>query len=209
MTDALLIPGIEVPPLSCRLTGNVWGFDCSTRRIALGVVQGQGLERSPETGWFSLEVRKAGGVASRLAPVDLAWMFDALPPFLQRIAAKAPPAAVVVEQPFGMGKARPHPSSYYALAMLLAALAREVPDAPIEMVTPGEWKADALGAGQGSAHKPTILRWARTTLGYTGQCPKCEATGTGKCGEAARAHDEADALGVATSAAIRYQRDPR
>lgn len=202
--STLALPGIDVPPYSCRLDENVWGFDISTRRISLGIVEGQGLNARPDVGWFSLEVAQHGGGAHRLA--GLLADFE---PFVHRWAAAAPPAAVLVEQPYGQGKSRPHPQSYYVVGVVLAVLATAFPDAPVENVTPGEWKAEALGLGQGAARKPAILRWARTVIEYTGQCPKCNAEGSKPCDNACRAHDEADALGVATSAAIRWANDHR
>lgn len=202
MPDTL--PGVALPPLTCRLPDNVWGLDLSTRRIALGVVQGAGPHRQPEVGWFSLEIVQHEGGASRLAG-----LLDALVPFVQRIATAAPPAAILAEQPYGQGKARPHPQSYYVVGVALAVLAREFPLADVQMVEPTSWKADALGAGAGFAKKPRILRWAQTTLDYTGDCPKCHGLGNAKCDHACRAHDEADCLGVATCAAIRWCRDRR
>lgn len=202
--STLALPGIDIPPYSCRLDVNVWGFDISTRRIALGIVQGRGPLERPEVGWFSLEVVQHGGGARRLAG-----LLEALPPFVRRYAEVAPPASVLVEQPYGQGKSRPHPQSYYVVGVVLAVLATEFPDAPVANITPGEWKAEALGLGHGSARKPQILRWARDVAEYTGQCPKCNAVGSGNCDNACRAHDEADALGAATSAAIRWENTHR
>lgn len=197
----LALPGLDVPPFSCRLPEgeHAWGMDISTRRIALGIVQSHGPDARPDVGWFSHEIPQYGGGAPRLAG-----LLRDLPPFLHQWAAVAPPAAILVEQPYGQGKSRPHPQSYYVVGVVLAVLASEFPDAVTENVTPGAWKAEALGLGQGSAKKPTILRWAREVIEYTGQCPQCQAQGTGRCENACREHDEADALGVATSAAIRW-----
>ena len=203
--DALTLPGVELPPLSCRLTDeNVWGFDISTRRVSLGVVQGRGPAAPPELGWFSHEVRQDGGGARRLGA-----LLEDLPPFLRRLAAVASPTAILVEQPFGQGKARPHPQSYYVVGAVLAVLAVEFPLADIAVVEPTSWKADALGVGAGFATKPAVLRWAQQTIGYTGDCPKCHGRGDKKCEEACRGHDEADALGVAACATIRWSRDRR
>lgn len=200
MAEATLtLPGVELPPLSLRFAETVYGLDISTKRIAMGVVQGHGPDRPPEVGWFSLEVEQLGGGARRGAG-----LLAALPPFLRRIADVAPPVAVLVEQPYGQGKARPHPEAYYTVGITLAVLATEFPTAQIAKLTPGEWKAEAMGAGAGHARKPEILGWARDTLGYPGDCPKCGGHGTSKCDAANRAHDEADALGVATSAAVRW-----
>jgi len=203
VADILTLPGIEVPPLSCRLTENVWGLDVSTRRIAVGVVQGHGPDRQPEVGWFSHEIEQHAGDPAR----RLARLLETLPPFLQRMGDVAPPAGVLVEQPYGQGKARPHPQSYYVVAIALALLGQAFPAARIDVVEPTSWKCDALGAGRGFAKKPAILAWARETLWYPGDCRKCHGEGKGPCDEAARAHDEADCLGVATCAAIRWSRD--
>lgn len=194
--------------MSLRLDCNVWGLDVSTRRIALGVVQGRGPDAPPEVGWFSHEIEQLGGGAPRLAR-----LLAELPSFLRRIGDVAEPAAVLVEQPFGQGKKRPHPQSYYVVGVVLAVLASEfgapAGEAVVRVVEPTSWKADALGAGSGFATKPKVLRWARETIDYPGECPKCGGEGDKKCDASARAHDEADALGVATSAAIRWARDRR
>lgn len=203
MTTALTLPGVEVPPYSCRLDENLWGIDPSTRRIALGVIQGRSADQAPEVGWFSHEIEQFDkDPARRLARLD-----ESLQPFLLRIGDVAPPAGVLVEQPFGQGKSRPHPQSYYVVGVTLAVLGRCFPDARIDVVEPTSWKSDALGAGQGFAKKPAILGWAQATVGYPGDCPKCHGQGGPKtpCDHACRAHDEADCLGVATCAAVRWQ----
>lgn len=195
----LTLPGVELPPLSLRLTDHVWGLDISTRRIALGVIQGHGAELAPEVGWFSHEVEQLGGGTGRLAG-----LLQALPEFFARVATVAPPAAILAEQPYGQGKARPHPQSYYVVGVVLAVLADAFPTATIDVVEPTSWKAVALGEGSGFATKPVVLAWAKQTVDYTGDCPKCHGHGVKKCDHACRAHDEADSLGVATSAAIRW-----
>lgn len=204
MATALTLPGVEVPPYSCRLDDHVWGFDVSTRRIAIGVAQGRGPDEQPELGWFSLAIEQLGGGARRLAGVHAT-----LPPFMARLATAAPPAAVLVEQPYGAGKSRPHPQSYYVVGVVLLLCAVQFPTAHVEVIDPMSWKADALGAGAGAAKKPRILAWARDVLDYTGDCRKCHGEGNGKCDEPCAAHDEADALGVTTAAVIRWSRDRR
>lgn len=201
--SALTIPGVEVPPLSCRLHDNVWGFDVSTRRISVGVIQGRGMQAPPEVGWFSRDVAQHNGGAVRLAG-----LLEDLPLFLQPIARAAPPSAVLVEQPYGQGKARPHPQSYYIVGVVLAVLATQFPG-PVAVVEPTSWKAEALGAGAGFAKKPQILAWARSVVGYSGDCPKCHGDGSDACDNPCRAHDEADGIGVATAGAIRWSRDHR
>jgi hypothetical protein len=199
--DALTIPGVQLPPLSLRLNVgvNLWGVDASTRRIALSVVQGRGADEPPDTGWFSLEIEQLGGGAARAAG-----LLAALPPFVQRLATAAPPVGVLVEQPYGQGKARPHPQSYYIVGVVLASIAAQFPTARVDVVEPSSWKCEALGAGQGFAKKPAILRWARSTIDYPADCPKCHGEGAGNCDHPCRAHDEADSLGDATCAAMRW-----
>jgi hypothetical protein len=202
---ALTLPGVEVPPYSCRLDDNVWGLDISTRRVSVGVAQGRGPGVAPEVGWFSHEVEQHQGDPAR----RLVRLAETLPPFLAHIASAAPPAAVLAEQPYGQGKSRPHPQSYYVVSVVLVALGQAFPDARIDVIDPTSWKCDALGAGKGAAKKPAILGWAQATLGYPGDCRKCHGEGKGRCDEACRAHDEADCLGVTTCAAIRWSRDRR
>lgn len=206
MADALALPlpGVEVPPLSCRLDVNLWGFDISTRRIALGVVQSHDRKVVPEVGWFSYDVEQHSGGARRLAGI-----MDTFPTFVRRVAGVAAPTGLLLEQPYGQGKARPHPQSYYVVGVALAILAVEFPAAHLAVVEPTSWKCEALGEGKGFATKPMVLGWAQATLGYTGDCDKCHGLGKGKCDHACRAHDEADSLGVVTSAAIRWARDGR
>jgi Holliday junction resolvasome RuvABC endonuclease subunit len=193
-----MLPGVELPPVSLRLSVNLWGIDCSTRRIALGVVQGRGPAEPPEIGWFSLNLPVLKGAAR------LAHLHDALPPFFSKVAAVAPPAGVLVEQPFGQGKARPHPQSYYVVGVVLCALGLDFGElGPVEVVEPSSWKKYAMGEGHGFAKKPAILAWAQRTVGYPGECPTCNADAP-DCDHACAAHDEADALGVVTCAAVRW-----
>lgn len=201
MADTLTLPGVEIPPYSCRLAigCNVWGFDVSTRRIALAIVQGAGADEPPEVGWFSLAIEQLGGGAPRLAGVH-----RTLPPWMERFAEVAPPTTVLVEQPYGAGKARPHPQSYYVVGAVLLLCAVQFPRAVVDVIDPMSWKHDALGKGSGGAKKPKILAWAKSAVGYTGDCRKCHGEGTGSCDEASAAHDEADALGVATCATVRW-----
>jgi hypothetical protein len=201
-TSALTLPGVELPPYSLRLDVNVWGFDVSTRRISLGVVQGHGLDEPPEVGWFSLTVDQLGGGAQRLAGLHAS-----VPPFLRPKGEVAPPALIVAEQPYGQGKSRPHPQSYYVVGVLLGLCAVQFPEAKVDVIDPSSWKRDALGDGSGFAKKPQILAWAQATLGYPGDCRKCHAEGNKPCDEACIAHDEADCLGVVTSTAIRWASD--
>jgi hypothetical protein len=212
--STLPLPGVDVPaytppwqfaPRACRLTENVWGLDVSTRRIAVGVIQGVALNTEPEVGWFSHEVEQFDKNPAR----RLARMLETLPAFLDRLGGVAPPVAVLVEQPYGQGKSRPHPQSYYVVGVTLALLGQAFPDARIDVVEPTSWKRDALGEGKGFAKKPVLLAWARTVIDYPGDCRKCHGEGKGACDEACRAHDEADAIGVATCAAIRWSRDRR
>lgn len=196
--EALTLPGVQTPPASLRLGVNVWGLDVSTRRISVGVLQGTARDEPPEIGWFSLDVEQHGGGAARLA-----WLHDALPGFLGKLISAAPPRGVLVEQPYGQGKARPHPQSYYVVGVVLCALALDLRDvATVEVVDPSSWKRDALGQGHGFARKPEILAWARAA-GYPGDCPRCGGQGR-DCDVPGRAHDEADALGVATCAGVRW-----
>lgn len=197
-TVAPTLPGIETPPQSLRLPGAVWGFDCSTTVIALAIVNPQD-DDTPEVGTFIHGVRDRDKGARRLAALH-----DDLRPFLERFLPLAPPIAVLVEQPFGQGKARPHPQSYYIVSVVLTALAQALPDeCAIGVIDPSSWKRDSMGDGHGFATKREILGWA-LAHGLAHDCHECHGEGEGDCPKAGPAHDEADALGVATAAAVRW-----
>lgn len=197
----LTLDGVETQPTSLRFTGAVWGFDLSTSRIALAVLDGR-PDAPPELGWFSLDVQQLDKGPHRLRQLQ-----DDLDPWLERIRSAAMPRLVAVEQPFGQGKARPQPQSYYVVAILLAKLARMLEhNAPVGVIEPTSWKKDALGEGNGFAKKGHVLRWAREH-GYPGDCSKCHGLSFKDCDPSSagdrKAHDEADAVGIATAAAVR------
>lgn len=198
----LTLPGLEVPPISLRIDGNFWGVDPSTKRIALGVVQGHETTSS-EIGWFSEAIEELDKGAFRLgdAKAKARAMFE-------RVAEIAPPTGVLVEQPYGSG-ARPHPELYYVVGVVLAELADLFPSTAIDVVEPSSWKATAIGQGYGFAKKPAILAWAQG-IGYPETCLRCNSEprpGGKDCHGIA--HDRADSLGIATCAAVRWANDGR
>lgn len=190
------------PPRSLNLSGAVWGYDPSTRRIALGTLSYPG----PLIGADTLSL-------SQGLPHARLWNAVAgLVPWLQGLldAGLPHPHLLVVEQPFSSGRHVPH-ESLHMIGVLQAALWRVFGmSAELMFMSPSVWKSKALGAGHGFAKKPEILAWAREACGFTGTCERCrdglEPDGTGKragdCTRPSAAHDEADALGVATAGAV-------
>jgi Holliday junction resolvasome RuvABC endonuclease subunit len=191
----LTLPGLEVPPLSLRTSDNLWGLDPSTVRYALGVVQGAGHNAAPDIGWFAEEIAQLDKGAYRLsdARARVTAMFE-------KVAAVAPPTGILVEQPYGSG-ARPHPELYYVVGVALEAAATMFPGIAIDVVEPSSWKAASMGQGYGFAKKPQILAWAQN-IGYPETCLRCNAEGEKDCKGVV--HDQADALGIATCAAVRW-----
>jgi Holliday junction resolvasome RuvABC endonuclease subunit len=176
------LPGVG-PPSTLKLEHPVWGIDPSTRRVALAILGPSGFELR------SLSLPTAEG-AQRLALARAA-----LVPWFEAAAREHSPAWLWIEQPFARAK-RVHPASYFMLAVVMEA-AYTTLGLSANLIDPSSWKKQALGPGHGFAKKPEILRWAQGH-GYTGQCGWCEPD---RC-KGGPAHDESDALGVATAGAV-------
>lgn len=175
------LDGVLVPPRS--LTGlrePVWGIDPSSLRMSLAMI----VPGGPSVEVSTRSLPKSSMGLSRW----FAESYDVLVPWLSSWATAYPPALVLLEEPFSHGKTHVHPTSNRMLGVLLAALGRALgsPVELVELIGPQSWKAQALGAGHGHATKPEIMEWARAAAGYQGSL-----------------QDEADAIGIATAAALR------
>jgi Holliday junction resolvasome RuvABC endonuclease subunit len=150
--------------------------DPSTRRISVGVIDGRdGMVISWDT----------QSLMQGLHHARLWKAVEALVPFFTGLRNTAPPALVVVEQPFAGGRHVPH-ESLHMLGVVLATLWGSLGmSAEVMMLSPTVWKSRALGKGRGFAKKPEIMQWAREACGYTGSL-----------------EDEADALGIATAGVL-------
>jgi hypothetical protein len=158
-----------------------WGVDPGTERVAFA---------------YAYEGRRAAFSASfpdlkggaRLAAI---WRETARV-VLELLVGDWPwPGLVWVEQPSGE---RPNPALSYAVGVIMAAIANQVPQAAVETVPSATWKKAATGYG--AHYKPTkkklgrpprfedyaVARWAREN-GYEGS-----------------SWDECDALGIAEAA---------
>jgi hypothetical protein len=184
----VLSPSLR-PPHGLLLPGPVWGLDPSTLRLAAGVVAPwDPLGEGNRTFWRTCSYSTAGGMERKLASA----LRELLPFFTDLRNAYGQPIAIYLEEPFGgsdkPGKGgkiiKPHPHSFYFVAVVLCALGHIFADVPVTMIGPPSWKAKALGEGHGFAKKPEILAWAQS-IGYTGLI-----------------EDEADALGIATAGAV-------
>lgn len=180
-TQMALDPGLG-PPRSLRtLTDPCWGIDPSSLRVSLAVVPaGAG-----EVVVMTRSLPKASMGLSR-------WYAEShavLVPWLEEMAARFPPGLVLLEEPFSHGKSHVHPTSNRMLGVLLAALGRALgsPVELVELIGPQSWKARALGKGHGHAKKDEVMAWARDAAGYQGEL-----------------QDEADAIGIATAAALQW-----
>jgi Holliday junction resolvasome RuvABC endonuclease subunit len=200
----------SVPPRSllADLPGPVWGIDPSTERISLGII-------SPGA-WPNIEARTLSLQQGGDHPgVRLARAENALVSFFEHLAhieragllgpedeERRVPVALAVEEPFGGGHAAPPVQLQMMCGMVLAAVWRTFgTQTKVLMkgkganigVPPGTWKAQAMGAGNGRAKKPAITAWAQDACGWPGVSPT-------------RPQDEADALGIATWAAMEVVR---
>lgn len=182
-----LSPSLQ-PPHGLELPGPVWGLDPSTLRLAVGVVNAHGPGEL-QLGFHTTSYSTAGGMDRKLAAALRSLLHDLTD--VRNLYGR--PMAVYLEQPFAGGDKpdkktgkilRPHPHSYYFVAVVLCALGHLFTDVPVEMIDPGTWKAKAMGAGKGHAQKPEIMAWAQS-IGYTGTL-----------------QDEADAIGIATAGAV-------
>lgn len=174
LTGSATLPGLELPPASLRLSQGVWGFDPSTVRMSVAVVQ-RGLEHVD-----TLSLPRARDNHRRYSVAR-----RALEPFVAELASRFPPSHVFVEQPFAKSK-HVHPSSYFVIGALLCALGDVLPaQCEIRLIDPMSWKSRALGKGRGFARPDEYMAWAREVAGYRGVI-----------------EDEAAAVGVATGGAI-------
>ena len=169
------------PPGSLRLGETIWGIDPSTLRMSVGIV----LPESP-----ARAVVQTCSLAPGALHVRQFKAREVLPVFVDRLVMRhGEPAAVAIEKPFAHGHRVPV-ESYYAIAAMLDALGEVMPSTALWWLEPQTWKSAALGKGNGRAKKPQIMAWAREVCGYEGEL-----------------EDEADALGIATAAAIRFCRE--
>lgn len=212
MSDLLSDMAEAVPPRSllASLPGPVWGVDPSVERISLGIL-------SPATGSepariesHTLSLAQGGAHAGvrlgRAMPALQAWFVQLARldwPSADGGAPRRVPVALAVEEPFGGAKTQTPVPSYMLCGVILAATWATFGDRTEVLrqkhkskeqwshigVGPTSWKARAMGAGNGFAKKPAISAWAERACGWEGV-------------SATRPQDEADALGVATWAAM-------
>lgn len=151
----------------------VFGVDPSTKRVAIAAILPGNLAR------VHVLSLPTGHFAKRLAGAH-----RELTLWLPRFShAYGHPARILVEEPFGHGQGHVHPSSNRTLGVLLAALSEAFPHSELELIQPNQWKSRSVG--HGAASKDAILAWAISACGYAGAL-----------------QDEADALGVAWTAAL-------
>jgi Holliday junction resolvasome RuvABC endonuclease subunit len=191
----MALGGDMVPPrsLQAALPGPVWGIDPSVERVALGIVARDRIEA------HTLSLAQGGqhpGVRLAKARAELVDWMRAL------AEGAGVPVAVALEEPYGGAKTQTPVQSYMLCGAIMAAVhdafgeRAQVIRQPRERggwshigVGPASWKAAAMGAGNGFAKKPAITAWAMGACGWAG--PSRE-----------RPQDEADALGIATWAAL-------
>jgi hypothetical protein len=208
MSDMAMGLSDSVPPRSLlgELPGPVWGVDPGVERISFGI-----LSPGP---WPNIEARTLSLQQGGDHPgVRLARAENALVSFFEYLAHieragyvsdedRRVPVAVAVEEPFGGGHAAPPVQLQMMCGIVLAAVWRTFGTRTRVLmkgrganigVPPGTWKAQAMGAGHGRARKPEITAWAQRACGWSGV-------------SATRPQDEADALGIATWAALEVVR---
>lgn len=182
------------PPYGLQLPGGVWGLDPSTHRLSVGAVipnPDWAANLPHQVRWGTCSYSTSGSMDKRLARAlgDLLRFFTDCRNKWER------PAAIYLEEPFGGsdtpskkgGKIiKPHPHSFYFVAVVLCALGHVFSDVEVNMIAPTTWKAAGLGKGNGFADKETIMAWARDVCGYDG-----------------RIEDEADALGIMAAGAVK------
>lgn len=200
------LPGLA-PPASLRLgRSNVWGVDPSTLRVSVaGLLGSGGVDGVPGVVWATRSLPRA-------ETPHLRWggAYGALDPFVDTLVQLwGRPDLVLVEQPFSGGH-HTEPASYYALAVVLAALGQLGMATDVELIDPMSWKLLATGSGYAPglpaapkgasaaerrkvsgarrvAEKARLMEWARVA-GYTGEL-----------------QDEADAVGIATAAGVKLE----
>lgn len=170
--ETLLAPVDLLPQTGFR----VWGIDPSSKRIALAVVEGDGSfavsSRPLPSGEGWREMRFADSYAEQ---VDL----------FKAAFADGRPSIIFIEEPFVPRDRRQVPTHLLMYGVTLAALGEVIAasQTPLVELTASQWKARALGQGNGHAPKEAVLRWAQQ-IGYEG-----------------RVQDEADAIGIAIGGA--------
>jgi hypothetical protein len=194
-----------VPPRSLlrSLPGPVWGFDPSVERISLGIVSPAGVEA------HTLSLQQGGDYAGvRLARAEsaLCQWFATLArldwPTADGLAPRQIPVAVAIEEPYGGAQTQTPVQSLMMCGAIQMAVWRTFGSRTRVLlqekkkggwshigVGPTSWKAKAMGAGNGFAKKPAITAWAMAVTDWPGPGPE-------------RPQDEADAIGVATWAAM-------
>lgn len=169
MTAALHLPGLAAP----TITAPAWGVDASSLRMSVACFRPGDV---PAVRTLSMP---AGGLAERYAAAT-----RSLVDFLRRLEQQwGRPQLVLVEEPFGHGKAQVHPTSNRYLGVLLASLGLALPGVDVDLVHTQTWKVRSVGHGRAS--KEQVMAWARE-IGYFGSL-----------------QDECDALGIAACAAQR------
>ena len=182
----LALDGALVPPRSLSgLRDAVWGIDPSSLRVSVAAVIPGEYSSGPAVEVATKSLPKSNMGISRW----YAESYAVLLPWLAELAERWPPVLVLLEEPFSHGKTKVHPTSNRMLGVLLAALGCALGSQVelVELIGPQSWKARGLGAGHGHAQKPEILEWARRAAGYEGDL-----------------QDEADAIGIATAAAVQW-----
>lgn len=170
MSGPTLIPPADLLP---QVSFRVWGIDPSSKRIALATVEGDGsfaVDNVRLTENDDRVLRFADGYAEQVE-------------FFKRFPA---PAMVFLEEPFVPRDRRQIPTHLLMYGVTLAALGDVLGSVPVLEMTASQWKARAMGQGNGHAPKEAILAWAQS-VGYGG-----------------RIQDEADALGIAIGGAQLY-----
>jgi Holliday junction resolvasome RuvABC endonuclease subunit len=161
-----LLPTVEFP---------IWGIDPSSKRIAAAIILPDGT-----LAWDNVKLPEPPDRTTRFAEA-----YAIQVEFFRSIPFE--PALVFIEEPFMPRDRREAPTHLLMYGVTLAALGEVLGAIPLTELTASQWKARAMGQGNGHAKKPAIMAWAQN-IGYHG-----------------RMEDEADAIGVAYGGAALYQ----
>lgn len=167
--DTLIAPAELLPQTGFR----VWGIDPSSKRLAVAVVEGDGSFAATNVRLAENPNREARFADAHAAQVD----------YLKQLPT---PALVFIEEPFVPRDRRQVPTHLLMYGVTLAALGEVLMGVPVTELTASQWKAQAMGKGNGFAKPAQYLEWAQS-IGYEG-----------------RVEDEAAALGVAIGGAHLY-----
>lgn len=180
-TQMALDPGLGPPRSLQALTDPCWGIDPSSLRVSVAIVAPGGVDVYTETKSLPKSNMGLSRWYAESHKVLARWLAD--------MAQLWPPGLVLLEEPFSHGKSHVHPTSNRMLGVVLAALGEALasPVELVELIGPQSWKARALGKGYGHAKKDEVMAWARDAAGYEGEL-----------------QDEADAIGIATAAALQW-----